>query len=262
MFAAAEAHTPVDVLGARRLVVEVARAVVGRPPSGPPFSSRSTRENALSRSPWPNTRSWSYLMPRWPLRSMWKSLPCHSAWAMPCGEVQPGHLLVPDLGVEPDELGVLERGDERQRVADRGQQDVAARLVRLGLDREPDVVALVDDVLGEQVHGLAVAVEGGPDVLGRVVLGALAAAPHHVGLGAQLGGQVEVAQHLAQREAAHVAVVAGEAAVLEHRVGEQVGGHHRDDQAGLVERLAEPVDVARRGPASGAERRTGRRRGR
>ena len=46
----------VDVLGARGLVVEVARAVVAGPPSGPPFSSRSTRANALSRSPWPKTQ--------------------------------------------------------------------------------------------------------------------------------------------------------------------------------------------------------------
>ena len=91
----------------------------------------------------------------------------------------------------------------------------------------------------EHVEALAVAVERGADVLGRVDLGALAAAPEHVRLRAELGGQVEVAHHLAQREAAHVAVVAGERAVLEHRVGEQVGGHHRHDHAGLVERLLE-----------------------
>ena len=88
----------------------------------------------------------------------------------------------------------------------------------LGSMREPQVVALVDDVAGEQVDALAVAVERGADVLGRVVLGALAAAPHDEGLGAELGGEVDVAQHLAQREAAHGAVVAGEAAVLEDRV--------------------------------------------
>ena len=52
--------------------------------------------------------------------------------------VQPGHLLVPDLGVDADHLVVLERRDERERVADRGQDDVAARLVRLRFDREPD----------------------------------------------------------------------------------------------------------------------------
>ena len=59
------------------------------------------------------------------------------------GVVQPGHLLVADLRVQPDDVAVLELGDEGQRVPDRRQQDVAARLVRLGLDGEPDVVALV-----------------------------------------------------------------------------------------------------------------------
>jgi hypothetical protein len=75
------------------------------------------------------------------------------------GEVQARHLLVPDLGVEADELGALERVDERERVAERRQQDVAAGLVGLRLDREADVVALVGDVVAEQVDGLAVALE-------------------------------------------------------------------------------------------------------
>ena len=99
----------------------------------------------------------------------------------------------------------------------RRQQDVAAGLVGLRLDREADVVALVGDVVAEQVHGLAVALERLADVLRGVVLGALAAAPHDERLRAELGGEVELAQHLAQREAAHGAVVRGEAAVLEDR---------------------------------------------
>ena len=53
------------------------------------------------------------------------------------GEVQPRHLLVPDLGVEPHELGVLQLRDEGQGVADGREQDVAAGLVGLGLEREP-----------------------------------------------------------------------------------------------------------------------------
>ena len=53
------------------------------------------------------------------------------------GVVQPGHLLVADLGVDADHLRVRQLGDERQRVPGGGQQDVAARLIRLGLDGEP-----------------------------------------------------------------------------------------------------------------------------
>ncbi len=134
------------------------------------------------------------------------------------------------------------------------QQDVAAGLVRLRLDGEADAVALLDHVGGEQVEALAVAVERGLDVLGAVVLGALAATPEDVGLSPQLGGQVEVAHHLAQRVATHAAVVAGEAAVLEHRVGEQVGGDHRDDQAGLGQRVLEPGDLLVALARLGAER--------
>ena len=124
----------------------------------------------------------------------------------------------------------------------RRQQDVAAGLVGLGLDREPHVVALVHDVLREQVHGLLVAIEGRADVLGRTRLGALAAAPADVRLGAEFGGQVEVAHHLADREAAYVAVVGRERTLLEDRVGEQVRGRGRDGEAGVGEALLEAGD--------------------
>ena len=126
-------------------------------------------------------------------------------------EVQPGHLLVADLGVDAVQLGALQALDEREGVADGGQQDVAARLVGLGLDREAQVVALLGDVLAEEVEGLLHPVEGGAHVLGGAGLGALAAAPGDVDLGAQLGGEVDVADGLAQGVAADVAVVGGEA---------------------------------------------------
>jgi hypothetical protein len=66
---------------------------------------------------------------------------------------------VPDLGVDADKLGVLQLADERQRVPGGGQQDVAARLVRLGLDREPQGVAVVEDVAAEDVERLLVPVQ-------------------------------------------------------------------------------------------------------
>ncbi len=157
-------------------------------------------------------------------------------------EVQPGHLLVPDLGVDAVELGALQPLDEGEGVADRGQQNVAARLVGLGLDGELQVVALLDDVLAEEIEGLLHPVQGGPYVLGRPGLRAFPSAPGHIGAGAQLGGQVDVAECLAQRVAADAAVVGGEGAVLEDGVGEEVGGCHRDDQAGGVQCLPEAFD--------------------
>ncbi len=161
-------------------------------------------------------------------------------------EVEPGHLLVADLGVQADEVGALEAVDERQGVADGRQQDVAARLVRLRLDREADRVVLLGDVLAEQVKGLLQAVERDPHVLGRTGLRAFAPAPGDVHLGAEVDGEVDVADGLAQRVAAHVPVVRGKRAVLEHRVGEQVRGGHRHAQPGLGQRRAEAADP--RGP--------------
>ena len=163
---------------------------------------------------------------------------------MPCGKFRPGHLLVADLGVDAVQLGALQALDERQGVADGRQQDVAARLVRLGLDRELQVVALLDDVLAEQVEGLLHAVEGDAHVLGAAGLGALTAAPGDVGLGAELDREVDVADRLAQGVAAHVTVVGGERAVLEDGVREEVGGGHRHLHAGRVQRLTEALDVA------------------
>ena len=53
------------------------------------------------------------------------------------------HRLVRELRVQADHLRVLELVDERERVADRRQEDVAARLVGLRLEREPQLVALL-----------------------------------------------------------------------------------------------------------------------
>ncbi len=152
----------------------------------------------------------------------------------PVREVQARHLLVTDLGVEPNHLRMLELVDEGQRVTDGRQQDVAARFIGLGLDGEPHAVSLLDDIRGENVEGFLVAVERGTDVFGSTGLGALAAAPEHNDSCAQLCREVEVVRHFAQRETADVAIVRGERAVTKDRVREQVGGDHRDDQPGTV----------------------------
>ena len=67
----------------------------------PPNSSRSTRAKAFIRSPCPKTRSWSNLMPRWPFRSMWNSLPCHSACATPWVKFSPAICSWPTSGFSP-----------------------------------------------------------------------------------------------------------------------------------------------------------------
>ena len=172
----------------------------------------------------------------------------------PAGVVQAGHLLVTGLRVEADDVAVLELCDERERVTDRGQQDVAAGLVRLGLDRDLEVVALVLDVAGDGVDALAVAVVRGLQVLGRVVLRTLAPAPHDERRGTELGGEVDVADDLAQAVAAHTTVVRRERTVLEDRVAERVGRDHLDSDAGLVERALEARQDRVAGGGVGAER--------
>ncbi len=157
------------------------------------------------------------------------------------GEVEVRHLLVADLGVHPHHRLVLEARDEGEGVADGRQEDVAPRLVGLRLQGEADPVAAVLDVLGEGVDRLSVTVERGAQVLGHVHLGTLPAPPEDVGGGAELGGQVEVAHHLPEGEAADLPVVGRERPLLEHRVGEQVGRHHRHDHPGPVEGLTEAL---------------------
>jgi hypothetical protein len=81
--------------------------------------------------------------------------------------VQASHLLVADLGVQPDQFRVLQLADERQRVPRGRQQDVAARLVRLRLDGEPDLVTAIKDVLAQHVEGFLAAVQRRAHILGR-----------------------------------------------------------------------------------------------
>jgi hypothetical protein len=83
---------------------------------------------------------------------MWKSLPCHSAWAMPCAKLSPAICSWPTSGLMPDSSGRSSSLMNASACPIVGQQDVAARLVGLGLDGEPQVVALSSDVLREQVE--------------------------------------------------------------------------------------------------------------
>ena len=142
-------------------------------------------------------------------------------------EIEPGHRVVRDLGIEADHVRMIERVDEREHVADRRQEDVAARLVRLGLERELEVVALRSDVLAEEVERVAEPLERLLRILGGVRLDAFASAPEHVRLRAELHAEVDGAHRLLERVRAHARVVARERAVAEDRIAEQVRRRHR-----------------------------------
>ena len=128
---------------------------------------------------------------------------------------------------------------KRERVPDRRQEDVAARFVGLGLERELELVALRDRVLAEEVERVAEPLDRFLRVLARVRLGAFASAPEHVRLGAELDAEVHRAHGLLERVRADARVVARERAVAKHRVAEQVGRRHRHAHAGIAQRLLE-----------------------
>ena len=106
-------------------------------------------------------------------------------------EVEPGHRVVRDFGVEPHHVGMVERVDEREHVPDGRQEDVAARLVRLRLQRELQVVLLRAHVLAQEVDRVAEPLDRFLRVLGGVGLDALAPAPEHVGRRAELDAEVD-----------------------------------------------------------------------
>ena len=169
----------VEVLGAWRLEVEVPGAVVAavlqcvdRPECTPGVAGA---ESQILVVPWPVLA----------VQVDMEQLAVPERLRQSVGEVQAGHLLVAHLRVEAHQIGVFQLVDERERMADRRQQDVAARLVRLGLDRDAHGVALVEDVPPEDVERLLVAIERGAHVLRRARLGAFPPAPGDERAGAE-----------------------------------------------------------------------------
>jgi len=154
-------------------------------------------------------------------------------------EIQPRHVLVRHLRVHTDHLRVVQRLDERQHVPDRRQVEVAARLVRLRLQRETQVVTLVDRILAQKVDRLLEPFSGLRRILGGVGLGAFPSAPEYVSLGPTLHAQIDRRHRLLQRVRPHLRVVARERAVAKGRVREQIGRRHRHNQALLLQRLLE-----------------------
>ena len=156
--------------------------------------------------------------------------------------IQARHLDVGGFGIDADHLRMIERGDEGQHAADGRQIEVAARLVRLRLDGELDVVALAEDVIAQEVDGLAEPLGRLDRILAGVHLDALASAPEDENLRAQLGRHVDGPHHLLRRVQAHGRVGAGEGAVLEDGMIEGVGGGHRGLDAPVADGFLDVAD--------------------
>src|SRR5215213_11733893 len=92
-------------------------------------------------------------------------------------EVQPSHRLLGNLGVDANHLGVIERCNHPKRMADGGQEDIAARLIRLRFQRKLEIVALIAYIVAQKVERLAKALHTFERILGGVSFSALAPAP-------------------------------------------------------------------------------------
>ena len=131
MLPAAKSHTPCFVLGAVGVAVEVPHA---RPSCA--SSSSLTRKNARLRVVAAEAQVLVEAPGLLPVQVDVEQLARLERLRHAVREVEPRHLLVRHLGIDAHHLRVVERVDEGEHVADGRQEDVAARLVGLGLERE------------------------------------------------------------------------------------------------------------------------------
>ena len=132
----------VEVLGTHRLVVEVPRAVVLGAATGTAVLEQVDQAEGADQVAVSEDEVLVELRAVLAVEVDVEELALPQRLRDAVHEVEVGHLLVPDLRVEADHLGVLEGGDEAERVADGREQDVAAGLVGLGLEREAQARSL------------------------------------------------------------------------------------------------------------------------
>jgi len=91
----------------------------------------------------------------------------------------------------------------------------------------------------QEVHALAIPLQGLDGVFGGVGFRAFAPAPEHIDFRAQLDGEVDCVHRLLQGVGADARIIRGERAIAKDRVAEQIGGSHRDFEAGCLQRRLE-----------------------
>ena len=106
-------------------------------------------------------------------------------------------------GFTPTISGMVQRLDEREVGRRRRKVQVAARLVRLRLEREAERVLSIARVLAEEVQRVAKAFDRFHGILRGIHFGAFASAPEHVGRRAQLDAEIHRPHRLLQRIGAH-----------------------------------------------------------
>ena len=148
---------------------------------------------------------------------------------------------------------MIDRGDEGQHAADGRQVEVAARLIRLGLNAELDVVIVGQDIFAQEVDRLAEPAGRLDRVLAGIDLDPLAPAPEDKYLRFQLGRDVQRVHDLLGSEGPDGGIGAGEGAVLEDGMIEQVGRGHGGLDAPVADRFLDVLQDLVALPGIGAE---------
>ena len=113
---------------------------------------------------------------------MWKSFPCHSACATAWVKFSPDIVSWANSGFSPTISGHSSSSMNASAWPTVGQEDVAARLVRLRLERDDAGRSRARGCTRSRGRRPPCSGRARPHVLGGVGLDALAAAPHHVHL--------------------------------------------------------------------------------
>ncbi len=188
----------------------------------------------------PKRKSWSNTPTRCALRSMWKSFPCHSAWATPWVKLRAAH----GFGKRHSGLSPTMSGHSSSLMNARACPTVGRKMsppwVRsaYGFWRFHDahLVAAFADVLATQVNL--------PPCSDRAAIPTSLAAsastpsrpPHITNTPAPNSAPRSIAsKRFPQAYRRTSGSLGGERPLLEHRPGEQVGGDHRDGHPGFVQ---------------------------
>src|SRR6267142_1955182 len=150
---------------------------------------------------------------------------CHSMQ-----EIQAGHLLVRDLGVDANHLWMIESGNEAEIMAGGGHVDIGARLIGFGFQREPEAVLSVDVVFAKIIDRFAKALHSLVWAATGIGFDAFAAAPQYKNLRAQLRTEIHRTHGLLQCVGAHLRIVCGKGTVTKNGVKKQRHRGHRNNE--------------------------------
>src|SRR2546421_8671579 len=154
-------------------------------------------------------------------------------------KVQSCHQVVRHFGIKANHLRMIKRVDEAEHMADGGEIDIGAWLVRLRLQSEAHLVPVLHHILAQEVDRIAHTLDRYHRVLPGICFGTFTSTPEDIGGCAQFGTQVNCSHRLLQGKSAYRWIVRGESSIFENRMEEKVRRCHRHDHAIIRERLLE-----------------------